>query len=297
MKLQVMRKPFGLLALAFFLSSHVFADPSGPTRATTPAERQFHQQMNANFQKVMPPIPQDWKLLSDNVTDPPGLVAAGSEKQPYQMNFFWAIERKDREQKTEAATATGAARLSRIETNEDGLSKSSEATLKKLEVLAGKMDAAMERGDTTAVQKYQAEINTLNSAAMKMMDDEKAKAGYSDEALQKMVADLGATVHININEPAFRMAPSAKPIAAPDGASLAYFEPNSPGTNPAEAITYLFVGPWLKTADPQELAGGLNSAKQHTSVQNLVIKIQAEKSRAQSLVKGLALKKIAGWCL
>ena len=294
----MLKKFLGLLVLlgALALVSLAAAAPvlaDGPSREITPSERQFAEKLIAAIEQALPPGPDGWDEGERNGDSAPDRVGEGAEEYPFSWNY--RISWRDSVRLEEAQRNFDAKAQQMVP--DPAQQAASEAMIQEYGKLAEAIGAAAGRGDTSEVERLQKEAEAMAARLT-------AHGAQQDQAIQQLIADttphdVNVDIHVEVNYFDVNLT-SDEPAVGPKVPDAAFCLRQQGGQDPnrgwQEGITYILFGNWKRVPDASvtSLAVTPKAGAPHTTVQTIIIRVQADEARADHLIKQFNWNALTG---
>lgn len=280
-----------LAAILLMASSPALAD--GPSRPATPAEQSYYNQVMAVLAKAVPASPPPgWDETGRTQIQTPRQVADGSEEDPMGLEYHvrWQDQARARAAQ-EAQVAAGAEVMKR-----QMAQPSTAAQEKRVEALAAQVAQAIERGDMATVNRLQDEMDKLYDEINQVLSrrDAELQAALKRHQVKDVEAGVSLLVNSAVVEFIGRVAKD-QPVA---GLTVYRQEgEDNPHLGWREGYSWVFLGAgWklMREGDHQYMEFTPKPGVPHTTVQNLVVRVQAAPERARGLLAALDWAALKG---
>lgn len=281
----------GLVLAALLAAAPALAD--GPSRPATPAEQAYYNQVMAVLAKSAPAAPPPgWQETDRTQLRTPGYVGEGSEEDPMGLDYHvrWSNLARAREAQ-EAQVQAGAEVMKR-----QMAQPSTAAQERRVEALAAQLGQAVERGDMATVARLQGEMDQLYDEINRVQGqrDAELQAALKRHQVKDVEAGVSLLVNSAVVEFIGRVAKD-QPVA---GLTVHRQEgEDNPHLGWREGYSWVFLGPgWklMREGDHQYMEFTPRAGVPHTTVQNLVVRVQAAPERARALLAALDWSALKG---
>lgn len=276
----------GLLLLVLLLAAVGPVRADGPSRPATPAEQAFYSQVMAVLVKSVPAAPPlGWEETERTQPRPPRAMAEGSEQDPMGLDYHLRWSDLPRGRASQEAQARAGAEVARRQMADP----STAAQEKRVEALAAQVSQAAERGDMATVNRLQTEMDTLYDEINHVQT--KRDAELQAALKRHQVRDVEAGVSLLVNSAVVEFigrVTKDQPVAG-----LAVYRQegeDNPHLGWREGYSWVFLGAgWnlMREGDHQYMEFTPKAGAPHTTVQNLVVRVQAAPERARALLAAL----------
>ena len=268
----------------------VLACPSawadGPTRPATPTEKAYYDRVMAVLAKAIPAQPPTGWVETDR-TEPrtPQYLSEGIGEDPMGLEYHAGWSDVPRAQAAQAAQAQAGAEVLRRQM----AAKTTAAQEKRMQELADQLGKAMERGDRTQEERIQKELERDGEELGQIYGQREAEIRAAMKRHQ--VQDVEAGVSLLVNSAVVEFMERVTP--EPPVAGLTVYRQegeDNPQQGWREGYSWVFLGAgWklMREGDHQFMEFQPKTGVPHTTVQNLVVRIQAAPARARALLAAI----------
>ena len=275
-----------MLGLGVAFPAAVGAD--GDSRRATDTERSYYQHVATVLSQALPKGPSGWEKTRETEIRDPEYVVQGNERQPMPVDFDITWEDAQRRDKASAGMVEAGAKV--LETHR--AEQSTHDLEAELGRLAADLGKAMEKNDMAKVQKLQADLDVLG---------QKLQARYSaqDQAINaamqaREARDIKASIRFSVNR--FDETFDGPVHPEPPVAGAMTFRMDGyrhPSYGWQEETTYIFMGRgWRLDQSIPAMIAQPAPGLPHTSVQTLVIRIQADPQRSRQLIQEMDWQRL-----
>jgi len=273
-----------------------------PVRSVTQQEQDFYRRATATIEVALPPGPAGWSLARQTAGKPPEPLAKGSDTQPLSLDY--SVEWHDTERRRKADEEIAQALMSVAGPSD--LSQTAIPTIpgdlmKRLDELTAEIMKAVAANDMAKMQALTEEASRLSQqmeAGNHTVGDPAQPAEDAERRIRRELSprDWKATVDIVVN--GFRMdlvCPLNELPLPPIAGARVLQEEGMYGEDGTweEGSTYVFMGDgWrLDEHGPAEDRMIMQFAERgdvpRTTVQAIIIRVEAEADRAQSILRSI----------
>lgn len=281
----------GAALAAILLTTPVLAD--GPSRPATPAEQSYYNQVMAVLARSTPAAPPPgWEETSRTQIKTPAYVGEGIGEDPMGLEYHVRWQDLPRSQAAQQAQVAAGAEVMRRQ-----MAQPSTATQeRRVEALAAQLGQAVERGDMATVNRLQGEMDQLYDEINRVQGQRDAELQAALKRHQVKDVDAGVSLLVNSAVVEFigRVAKD-QPVA---GLTVYRQEgEDNPHLGWREGYSWVFLGAgWklMREGDHQYMEFSPKAGVPHTTVQNLVVRVQAAPERARALLAALDWAALKG---
>jgi hypothetical protein len=213
-------------------------------RDTTPAERTKMTSVLETIKSALPAPPTGWVLMSDDVISVPQGLCQDFAKVPLDYSFSRNYRQVgDAEQRNKLMNDQAAIQAEIYKKKQPRL----EALQAQMEAVVAKQIPLMQKGDIAGAQKYDAEIQRLQTEYQNLADEGIDPAAMA-AAGKAMNRDLELTIRVYVNPMTARTPDEAKPTTRPAGSGSAYRWHVEDENSSNDHALYYF-GTWFKRPD------------------------------------------------
>lgn len=265
--------------VASFLSS-AFAD--GSSRPANSAEKKMALAVLTAFEKALPPGPVGWSLKEKTQVTAPERVALDQETRPMFVDYH---ARWQDEQRISASNAQMDQKLPAL-SQDLSPDAAMEERIARLEALSLTFAKAAQDGDMARVDQLQKEMEAIGN----QINDQ---ASQNDQVFEQKIAaiaphdvDMHVSLFTNIFSQGFMAIPSEQFVMA--GCKILVIDDEAQTSSGwHEGSTYAFLGnfSFVRDGENSSMEADEMSGKSHTTVQTIVVRVQAEKHRARAFLE------------
>ncbi|MEW5765986.1 MAG: hypothetical protein ACOYXN_09240 [Acidobacteriota bacterium] len=277
-----------ILALAAMAALSTRAD--GDMRPATAAERAFLKKVEGVICAALPPGPAGWTVAEKSERESFDQVSAGAAKHPMEVRCFIAWKDQARLRQAQSRLLEESAPLV-----SQGPREEQEALMDRMNVLGEKFAAAINKNDTAEVQRIQKEMEAVGQKLRAI--GEAQNQAFQSVAQKNAAKDAEAEVLLVLNSREETIPQGAVREQPIQGATVYRIEEGE-FVNEAwrEGTTVAFLGAWTLAKEnwgtvmrPSHQPGAPG-----TSVQNVFVRVQADKVRARKLLEGVDWASLKG---
>ncbi len=285
------RNHLSLLLAVVFAILPLAALADGESRPATPAEREYGLNVLKHLDQALPPVPEGWTTADRTPVTAWERLSTGVGKDPLGVDFCLealdAAKIADAEQKgskiiEEVALARG-----------DEQKRTADAVQKSLDALTKKMEEAIAKGDTAAMERLAKEVEAAAAPAQNLGDAMSKELKEKMQAVKARDARLRAVLRVNAWDTPLAGFTAEGPVAG----HPAFWQANPPDhEGDYEGEWLVFAGAW-KSIDQDgtpTMTPAWNLALPHTTAQNLLVRVQGDKARARAFLEAMQWESLDG---
>lgn len=274
--------------LAFAPATLADAPCDAGYRDTTPAERAQMTSVLETIRSAMPAPPAGWQIGGDDAISVPQSMCQDYKLVPLVYTFTrWYRNVGEAEARQKPLMDQAAIEAEAYKKKQPRL----EAIQAQMEAIVAKQVPLLEKGDIVGAEKYNAEIDRLQTE-YKRIADEGNNPEAMDAAAKEASRDMELTIQVAVNPMTARAPSEAKPTARPAGAGSAYRWHVEDEKQSVDHALYYF-GTWFKRPDgafqPSVRSGATLSSGAHA----LSIQVTGDPERVTQMMAAMDFGKIA----
>ncbi len=277
-----------ILALGAAAALTTWAD--GDMRPATAAERAFLKKAEGVVCAALPPGPAGWAVTERSEREPFDQVSAGAARHPMEVRCFIAWQDQARRRQAQSRLLEESTPLV-----SQGPGEEQEALMDRMNALGEKFAAAINKNDTAEVQRIQKEMEAVGQK-LRAIGEAQNKA-FQSVARKNAAKDAEAEVLLVINSREETIPEGSVREAPVQGATVYRIEEGEFVSDAwREGTTVAFLGAWTLAKEswgtlmrPSHKPGAPG-----TSVQNVFVRIKADKVRARKLLEGVDWASLKG---
>ncbi len=281
-------KKWLILALGVAAALATWADGDMPS--ATAGERAFLKKAEGVACAALPPGPAGWVVMERSEREPFDQVSAGAARHPMEVRCFIAWQDQARLRQAQSRLLEESAPLA-----SQGPVEEQEALMDRMNALGEKLSAAINKNDTAEAQRIQKEMEGVGQK-LRAIGEAQNKA-FENVARKNAAKDAEAEVLLVLNGREETIPQGSVREAPVQGATVYRIEEGEfVNDSWREGTTVAFLGAWRLA----EESGGKLMRPSHkpgapgTSVQNVFVRIKADKVRARKLLEGVDWASLKG---
>lgn len=256
-------------------------------RDTTAAERAKMTAVLEAIKGAMPAPPAGWTIGGDDAISVPQSMCQDFRLVPVSYDFTrWYRNVGESEQRQKIVMDQAGIQAEAFRKKQPRL----DAIQKQMEAVSAKQIALIQKNDFAGAEKYNAEIDRLQTEYQRIADEGSDPAAL-EAASKKANRDMEMTISVRVNPFASSVPAGAKPATAPAGAKSAYrWHVEDESQSNDHALFYF--GSWFKRPDgslqPNPPPGAPLSA-----AHGFTIEITGDPARVTQAVSAIDFARIA----
>ena len=281
-------KKIPMMLWACFFLNLFFLNADAPQRDATDAEKHYHRELINLFEKITPVYPEGWSEAERTERSELGRVTEGTEEGPMSLDYHWNCSNPGLQEEYQNQLNEKMNQFQNEKPQEVSEWEQKQASLSnELIEVSFKRNRIRQR-------QIQKELNELNTKISRYYDEQQNKNG-SSTFFPEPPKDTYAEVDIKVNSFEWTFSKEIKIESEENG--FIRIRDGKDGWKEdnrwIEGITYIFLGPWEirdKKEEGAELKALIRKNIPHTKVQTIIIRIEGDKNRVQSILDSMPME-------
>ncbi|NLI77790.1 MAG: hypothetical protein GX442_15310 [Candidatus Riflebacteria bacterium] len=285
------RKHLSLLLAVAFAILPLAALADGDSRLATPAEREYGLKILGQLDRSLPAIPEGWTTTDRTTVTAWERLSTGVGKDPLGVEF--RLEALDAEKIAEAEQKGSKIVEEVALARGDEQKRTADAVQKSLDALTKKMEEAIAKGDTAAMERLAKEAEAAAAPAQSLGDSMNKELKEKMQAVKARDARLQAFLRVNAWDTPVAGFTAEGPVAG----HPAFWQENPPDhEGDYEGEWLVFAGAWkgIDQDGTPTMTPAWNLALPHTTAQNLLVRVRGDKTRARAFLEAMQWEGLDG---
>lgn len=279
-------KKISIAFLSCFFLNLFFLSADAPQRDATDAEKKYHREMMTLFEKIKPVFPEGWSETDRTEYYELERVTQGTEEGPMSFDYQWKYSNPNLQENYQNQINEMMNQFENEKPREITEWEQRQASLSNELV-----DMSFRR-DIIHQRQIQKELDELNAKISRYYDELQNKGAVT--SFPEPPKDTYAEVDIKVNSFEWFFSKEIKIESEEKGFIRIRDGKDGWKENNGwiEGITYLFLGPWEikdKKEEGAELKAMIRKDIPYTKVQTMVIRIEGDKNRVQSILDAMPI--------